>query len=121
MKASVLLLLPLLAAVVLASSKQNNIASARVESCSGWRLNKLPEVKKFIFEDLEQYEDTIFKKIPGHIPELVLLDAEDNEIERIDLSEKSREQCNELLTSRGFQHKAAAAAEEAAAGAGEEL
>ena len=26
-------------------------------------------------------EDAIFKPIPGHLPELVLLDAEDNEIE----------------------------------------
>uniref|UniRef100_A0A914WBH0 Selenoprotein M n=1 Tax=Plectus sambesii TaxID=2011161 RepID=A0A914WBH0_9BILA len=66
---------------------------------------QLPEVKHFIREDLEKYENTIFKAIPGHLPELVLLDAQDNEIDRIDLSDKSREQCNELLTSRGFRLK----------------
>ncbi|KDR20057.1 hypothetical protein L798_05450 [Zootermopsis nevadensis] len=31
---------------------ERNIFAARVESCSGCRLNRLPEVKKFIFEDV---------------------------------------------------------------------
>ena len=43
-----------------------SIHSCKVESCAGWRLNKLPEVKRFIHEDLEKnYERTTFKKIPG--------------------------------------------------------
>jgi hypothetical protein len=35
-------------------------------------LNKLPEVKKFIYEDFEaKFDNTVFKKIPGKSPELI--------------------------------------------------
>uniref|UniRef100_A0A914X4R2 Selenoprotein M n=1 Tax=Plectus sambesii TaxID=2011161 RepID=A0A914X4R2_9BILA len=105
MKISLLLLLPLMAVVVIASTEEASVASARVESCSGCSLNRLHEVKRFIMEDLEKYENTVFKSIHGRRPELILLDAQDNEIDRIELSDKSREQCNELLTSRGFRLK----------------
>jgi len=77
-------------------------------------------VKQFIREDLEKYENTEFKAIPGHIPELVLLDADNNEIDRIDLSEKSRDQCNELLKEHGFKLKSPTE-EEASPDGGDEL
>ncbi|XP_024883549.1 selenoprotein M-like [Temnothorax curvispinosus] len=78
-------------------------ASARVESCSGCSLNRLPDVKKFIFEDLPQYGENVeFKHIPGAIPELVLLNARGKELERHGLSKLTRKECNDLLVSKGF-------------------
>lgn len=82
-----------------------DVMSAKVESCSGWRLNKLPEVKKFIFEDIPFYHNVVFKPKPGAPPFLVLLDGEEEEIERIDLSKLNREECNELVTGLGFYKK----------------
>lgn len=78
-------------------------ASARVESCRGCSLNRLPEVKKFIYEDIPLYENVEFKPIPGAMPELVLLRENFEEVERIQLSQLNREECNELLISKGFK------------------
>ncbi|XP_077282889.1 selenoprotein M-like [Temnothorax americanus] len=78
-------------------------ASARVESCSGCSLNRLPDVKKFIFEDLPQYGENVeFKHIQGAVPELVLLNARGKELERHGLSKLTRKECNDLLVSKGF-------------------
>lgn len=82
-----------------------NIIAARVESCRGCRLNRLPEVKKFIFEDVPLFENVEFKHIQGASPELVLLDMHDKELERIDLAPLSRQDCNDLLSKRGFHRK----------------
>ncbi|RWS09277.1 selenoprotein M-like protein [Dinothrombium tinctorium] len=43
--------------------------------------------------------------IAGATPELILLDADGEEIERIDLSEKTQEECNKLLLEYGFYRK----------------
>ncbi|XP_011883179.1 PREDICTED: selenoprotein M-like [Vollenhovia emeryi] len=80
-------------------------ASARVESCSGCSLNRLPDVKQFIFEDLPQYDNVEFKHIQGAIPELVLFNEQEEEVERLVLSKLTREECNELLLSKGFKRK----------------
>lgn len=63
-------------------------------------------MKKFIFEDVPKYENVEFKKIQGAPPELVLLDENDGEIERISLSKLNREECNELLKQKGFKERA---------------
>ncbi|XP_046415177.1 selenoprotein M-like [Neodiprion fabricii] len=81
----------------------NEYTAARVESCRGCSLNRLPEVKKFIFEDLPLYENVEFKPIPGAVPELVLLNKNDEEVERLQLSRLNREECNELLVNKGFK------------------
>lgn len=77
----------------------------RVESCPGCSLNRLHEVKKFIFDDLPKYSGIEFKKIQGAPPELVILDELDEEIERIPLRDLDRKQCNELLVTKGFKLK----------------
>ncbi|XP_011687334.1 PREDICTED: selenoprotein M-like, partial [Wasmannia auropunctata] len=52
------------------------------------------------------YSDNVeFKHIPGAIPELVLFNVHDEEVERIILSKLTREECNELLVSKGFTKK----------------
>lgn len=43
-----------------------------------------------------------FKESPGVSPILVLLNKKDEVIESIPLKELNREECNELLKSKGF-------------------
>jgi hypothetical protein len=50
-------------------------------------------------------EDVEFVPIQGHNPDLVLLDAAGDEVERINLESLTRDQCNELLIRNGFDHK----------------
>lgn len=73
------------------------------QSCRGCSLNRLPEVKKFILDDAPKYERLQVNFITGAPPELVLLGDGDAELERLALSSLTREQCNELLISRGFK------------------
>jgi len=73
-----------------------------VESCRGCSLNRLPEVKKFIFTDIPQYDKVEFKAIHGAKPELVLLSDAGEEIHRLPLSTLTRLECNELLETHGF-------------------
>ncbi|XP_029049546.1 selenoprotein M-like isoform X1 [Osmia bicornis bicornis] len=87
-------------------SVSNYYAFARVESCSGCRLNRLPDVKQFIFEDVPNYNNVEFKHIQGAVPELLLFNENDEEVERLPLSSLTREECNNLLVSKGFTKKA---------------
>lgn len=72
------------------------------QSCPGCSLNRLPEVKAFIYEDVPKYENVEFKRVQGLKPDLVFLNEDDGEIERIPLSQLTRKQCNNLLEERGF-------------------
>jgi len=69
-------------------------------------LNKLPDVKKFIYNDVPLFHNVEFKGKPGANPDLLLLNKDDQIVERIDLSKFNREQCNELLKEKGFYRKA---------------
>jgi len=84
---------------------KGQVASARVESCGGWRLNSLPQVKRFIYDDVPLYHNVEFKHIPGATPELLLLNAEGKELKRINLSKMTQEECNELLLEYNFYRK----------------
>ncbi|XP_013195977.2 selenoprotein M [Amyelois transitella] len=84
------------------SYENSDIKSARIESCRGCSLNRLPEVKEFVLNDAPKYERVEVKFITGAPPELVLLGEADKELERIPLSELQRSECNELLQNRGF-------------------
>ncbi|XP_058806236.1 selenoprotein M-like [Phymastichus coffea] len=85
---------------------------AVVESCKGCQLNQLPEIRKFIFEDLPHYENVEYKHIQGEPPELVLYDRYDEEVERLKLAKLTRDECNELLVSKGFKRSSSAAKDE---------
>ncbi|KAL6268118.1 hypothetical protein P5V15_001208 [Pogonomyrmex californicus] len=61
-----------LCCISIVDSADDYYASARVESCSGCSLNRLLDIKQFIFEDLPLYDNVEFKHIPGATPELVL-------------------------------------------------
>jgi len=100
-----LIVIILVYSAVQGDNANENIVAARVESCRGCRLNRLPEIKKFIFEDVPLFENVEFKHIQGASPELVVLDIHDKELERIDLAPLSRQDCNDLLLKRGFHRK----------------
>ena len=78
-----------------------------IRSCSGWRLNGLPEVRRFIKDDPENhanlYDDLKVNFISGHVPELFILDDEGNEIEKIDLAKYSTQELHDLLVGKGFK------------------
>ncbi|GFQ76828.1 sep15_SelM domain-containing protein [Trichonephila clavata] len=46
-----------------------------------------------------------FKQISGASPELIFLNRDGDEIERIPLSEKTQGECNKLLLDKGFYLK----------------
>ncbi|KAF7269579.1 selenoprotein M-like [Rhynchophorus ferrugineus] len=87
------------------AEKDKKIVSARIESCPGCSLNRLPEVRAFIYEDIPKY-GIEWKRIPGNPPELLFFNAADEEIERHELRNLNRKSCNRLLESRGFQMNA---------------
>ncbi|XP_033230667.1 selenoprotein M-like [Belonocnema kinseyi] len=95
----------ILLTISLGYAGSGNYAFAKVESCRGCSLNSLPDVKSFIFNDLPLYENAEFKPIQGAKPELVLLDDKNEEVERLALSQLTREECNELMVSKGFTKK----------------
>jgi len=68
-------------------------------------LNRLPDVKAFIREDIPKYDNVVFEQIAHHNPDLVLFNGDGQEVERIDLAPFSREQCNALLIEKGFSMK----------------
>lgn len=57
-------------------------------------------------QDAPNYDRVEVKFIHGAPPELVVLGEGDKELERTPLSQLDREQCNELLQSKGFAKKA---------------
>lgn len=83
----------------------NKISYLILQSCSGCSLNRLTDVKKFIMEDVPNYENVVFKPIQGAKPELVILDENDHETDRIPLSKLNRHECNQLLKKQGFKVK----------------
>ncbi|KAG7307040.1 hypothetical protein JYU34_007171 [Plutella xylostella] len=84
---------------------ESDIISARIETCRGCSLNRLPQVKQFVMQDAPQYERLEVKFITGAAPELVLLGDADQELERLPLSQLSRDECNDLVKSKGFEKK----------------
>ncbi|XP_026742594.1 selenoprotein M-like [Trichoplusia ni] len=101
-----LLLLTIFGLFAISNAFENSdIVSARIETCRGCSLNRLPEVKRFVMDDAPKYERLEVKFISGAPPELVLLGEGDRELERLPLSQLSREECNKLVESRGFTQK----------------
>jgi len=69
-------------------------------------LNKLPEVKNFIYGDLEsKYENTAFKKIPGKSPEIIFFNRAGKEMERLNIEKYSRDDLNRMLVTKGIPKK----------------
>jgi len=69
-------------------------------------LNKLPEVKQFIYGDFEsKYDRTVFKKIPGKAPEVIFYTQSGKELERLNIEKFDREELNKMMVSKGIPLK----------------
>ena len=80
--------------------------SGKIESCSGWSLNKLPEVKAFVKGGgAEMYYNVEIEFIPGKKATLTIFD--DNKMtEKIILSDIETElEMHTLMKEKGFQKK----------------
>lgn len=64
-------------------------------------------MKAFVTQDIPFYHNLVMKHLPGADPELVLLGHRSEELERIPLSEMTREEINALVQELGFYRKAA--------------
>lgn len=64
-------------------------------------------MKAFVTEDIPLYHNLVMKHLPGADPELVLLSFRYEELERIPLSDMSREEINQLVQELGFYRKEA--------------
>nr|CAI5819331.1 unnamed protein product [Callosobruchus analis] len=104
-KMKVITALILFAIVAYSQCADSHIVRARLESCPGCSLNRLPEVKAFVYDDIPKYENVEWKKISGAPPELIFLNEADEEVERYFLSTLNRVECNKLLQSKGFKLK----------------
>ena len=82
--------------------------TGEIKSCSGWRLNHLPEVKQFlkISGHADAYEGLVVNWVPGHTPTLFINSDAGEEIDRIDLSQYTTDQLHDLVKSKGFALKA---------------
>jgi len=90
-----------------ANANQNARAvRAEVISCDACSLDRLTEVKAFIFEDVPLYHNVEFVKAPGKPATIAFYDATDKEFLRVPLSDHDREGCNQILLKRGFFKRA---------------
>lgn len=62
-------------------------------------------MKRFVYDDIPEYHNTEFKVIHGAVPEILFLNAAGEEVERLSLEKRSRDECNQLLHKRGFRKK----------------
>ncbi|EDM00183.1 rCG36108, isoform CRA_b [Rattus norvegicus] len=66
-----------------------------------------PQVKAFVTQDIQLYHNLVMKHLPGADPELVLLSRNYQELERIPLSQMTRDEINALVQELGFYRKSA--------------
>jgi len=82
-----------------------NCETARLETCSGWRLNRLPKVKAFINDHAEFYENFEIKYIGGANPELVFDKEDGSDAERIAVDQMETQEICDVLEKRGYVKK----------------
>jgi len=77
-------------------------------------LNSLPEVKRFFYDSVlkKEYPDVTVQFIPGKPPVLILLDDNDAEVERMDVSGHDFNGLHQLLEEKGFKRAPTAEEEE---------
>ena len=86
----------------------SNSETAIVETCAGCKLNRLPDVHKFVMNESHgamSFEGVTRKFIPGQNPDLIFYEDDGTLIERIDMSELDFESLINLLVNRGYKRK----------------
>eukprot|EP01112_Ceratiomyxa_fruticulosa_P021792 TRINITY_DN779_c0_g1_i2.p1 TRINITY_DN779_c0_g1~~TRINITY_DN779_c0_g1_i2.p1 ORF type:complete len:155 (-),score=46.15 TRINITY_DN779_c0_g1_i2:218-682(-) len=79
------------------------ITKAVLETCSGCRLKSLPQIRSFIQDDANKYEQFEVKYTRGD-PRIHFYN-ENNIVETIPISELDKNKVNELLLSKGLKLK----------------
>lgn len=74
-----------------------------IVSCSGWKLNNLPEVRKFlkVSGHADIYKDLEVIWVNGKAPTLIIYD-DDEELKRINLERYNTQQLHDLVEQQGF-------------------
>jgi len=81
----------------------------KILSCSGWKLNSHPHVKKFLKEfEYEDYQNVEVEYDPGKPAILTISDDDGNAIEEVNLFEiETNEQIHKMMIDKGFTLKPA--------------
>ena len=91
--------------VLLAIGSVNGFSRAHIESCSGCKLNSLPEVRKFVMDESVgglSFERVSRKFIPGHNPDIIMFNDLNVEEKRIDMSKMTFQELVDLMIDSGF-------------------
>ena len=87
--------------------RMSSSLKGEIRSCRGWKLNRLPEVKAFLKEGhVDEYEDVSITWIPGHTPELHILNDEGELTEKVVLKDYTTDGLHDLMEEKGFKKKA---------------
>jgi len=87
------------------AASPQRVASIKFKSCPQCKLSHLPEVKKFLVEVVAdgKYPGVTVDFVPGALPEVFMLDAQGNEIDRMYIEHLGFAELNTLVRSRGFR------------------
>ena len=86
----------------------DSVSRAEIETCSGCKLNRLPDVKRFVTDEESgalSFASVTRKLIPAHNPDIVFYSVENMVVERIDMTKFTFDDLVSLLISRGFVRK----------------
>lgn len=62
-------------------------------------------MKAFVYEDIPEYHNAEFKRLPGLPPVILFLNTDGEVVERLSMERMTREQCNQMMLDRGFRKK----------------
>ena len=87
--------------------RQTQTQTAEIVSCSGWALNKLPELKSFLKDgEAESYVGVTVKYVHGRTAVMTIYDDQKNVVEKVDLHViKSKKRLHEIMKEKGFVRK----------------
>ena len=82
--------------------KRGNVTVSR------WNCQNLYffQVKKFIYEELDKFERSEFKKVPGKSPEAIFYNSNGEELERVDMAKMNKNELKALFIAKGIPLKA---------------
>ena len=92
--------------VFLAIASISSAIKGEIISCSGWKLNKLPEVRRFLKDPghADAYEGLEITWKSGKVPSLTITQDNGN-TEVIDLSNLTTTEIHDMLSEKGFERK----------------
>jgi len=83
--------------------------SGHIKSCSGWQLNRMPEVKKFVMGHRDGaigYENVVVTYV-SHAPPVLTISHDSEETEEVPLTDMSFEDIHKMMADKGFVKKSA--------------